>query len=67
MFATFRLSLEELDNNFLEKVKSIFPESTLIEIKIFNEADETEYLLSTPENRESIMKSLEQMKNNDEN
>ena len=65
MVATFKLSLDELDSNLLEKMKDMFPENAVIEIKISKLPDETDYLFSTSANRESLMKSLAQLENSE--
>ncbi len=61
--ANFKLRLGDLDIDFVEKMKSLFSKNNVIEINIGDEVDETDYLLSTPANRESIFRSLEQLKN----
>ena len=61
--ANFKLRLGDLDIDFVEKLKSLFSKNNIIEINIGDEVDETDYLLSTPANRESIFRSLEQLKN----
>jgi len=61
--ANFKLRLGDLDMDFVEKLKSLFSKNKVIEINIGDEVDETDYLLSTPANRESIFRSLEQLKN----
>jgi hypothetical protein len=61
--ANFKLRLDDLDMDFVEKLKSLFSKSNIIEINIGDEVDETDYLLSTPANRESLFRSLEQLKN----
>ena len=65
MGATFKLSINELDSAFIDKIKTVFPQSALVEIKISNEYDETDYLLSTPANSEALRHSIEQLKNNE--
>ncbi len=65
MEATFKLSINELDSIFLDKIKTVFPQSAMVEIKISNEYDETDYLLSTPANSEALRHSIEQLKNNE--
>ena len=61
--ANFKLRLGDLDIDFVDKLKSLFSKNNVIEINIGDEVDETDYLLSTPANRESIFRSLEQLKN----
>ncbi len=58
--ANIRVKLSELDISLVEKLKSIFDNSNIVEINISDEVDETEYLLSTPANRESLFRSLEE-------
>ena len=60
--ANFKLRLGDLDINFIEKLKGFFSKNNIIEINIGDEVDETDYLLSTPANRESLFRSLEQLK-----
>ncbi|MFI5201216.1 MAG: hypothetical protein ACHQNE_02370 [Candidatus Kapaibacterium sp.] len=56
--ATFRVSSDELDASFLEKVKSLFAHRE-VEIIIREPAmDETEYLLSDPRTRERLLESI---------
>jgi len=59
--ASFKLRLGDLDMDFVEKLKSFFSQNKVIEINIGDEVDETDFLLSTPANRESIFRSLEQL------
>ncbi len=63
--ASFKLSLNELNTDFIEKIKSMFDAKKIVEIHISEEIDETEYLLSTSANRESLFKSLQQLENNE--
>ena len=58
--ANIRVKLSEFDISLVEKLKSIFDNSNIVEINISDEVDETEYLLSTPANRESLFRSLEE-------
>lgn len=65
MEAMFKLSINELDSIFLDRLKTMFPENSIIEIKISDEYDATDYLLSTPSNRESLRRSIEQFNDNE--
>jgi hypothetical protein len=56
--ATFRLSSDELDDTFLEKLKSLFAHRELEIIVREPEIDETEYLLSNPQTRERLLESV---------
>jgi len=61
--ATFRLRLHDLDMEIVEKIRGIFANDDVVEISVSDETDETDYLLSTPANRESLKRSLEQFEN----
>jgi len=65
MMASFKLTMNELNADFIEKLKSLFNDKKIIEINISEEIDETEYLLSTSANRESLFRSLQQLNNNE--
>lgn len=58
--ANFTIRLSELDADLIEKLKGIFKKDNIVEINVFDEVDETEYLFSTAANRESLYRSLEQ-------
>ena len=60
--ANFTIRLNELDADLIKKLKGIFNKDNIIEINVFDEMDETEYLFSTASNRESLYRSLEQFK-----
>ena len=60
MEAILRVSKDELNARVIKKLLSLIPDD-FIEIRL-RSIDATEYLLSTPENKESILKSLEQYK-----
>jgi hypothetical protein len=47
----------------IEKIKHIFTNDDIVEINVSDDIDESDYLLSTPANRESLKRSLEQFKN----
>lgn len=65
MIASFKLSIGELNADFIEKLKTMFNEKKIVEIHISEEIDETEYLLSSSANRESLFRSLQQLDKND--
>ncbi len=65
MMASFKLTMNELNADFIEKLKSLFNDKKIIEINISEEIDETEYLLSTSANRESLFRSLQQLSDNE--
>jgi antitoxin YefM len=56
MYTIYRLNADELDSNFLESLKSAFGHKQ-IEIAV-SEADETEYLLRSPANRERLQQAV---------
>ncbi len=56
--ATFRLSSDELDASFLDKVKSLFAHREVEIIVREPELDETEYLLSNSQTRERLLESV---------
>ncbi len=56
MTTTFRLNADELDATFIERVKAAFPHQQ-IAIAV-TESDETDYLLSDPERRERLLRSI---------
>ena len=56
MFTIYRLNADELDASFLESLKAAFPHKE-IEIAV-GEADETEYLLRSPANRERLLAAV---------
>ncbi len=63
MIASFKLTINELNADFIENLKSLFNDKNIVEIHISEEIDETEYLLSTSANRESLFRSLQQLNN----
>jgi len=65
MIASFKLTMNELNADFIENLKSIFNDKNIVEIHISEEIDETEYLLSTSANRDSLFRSLQQLNNNE--
>ena len=56
MYTIYRLNADELDSKFLESLKSAFGHKQ-IEIAV-SEADETDYLLRAPANRERLQQTL---------
>jgi antitoxin YefM len=62
MQTTYRLNVNELDENFLEGLKATFKDKE-IEI-IVSEVDETEYLLKSPANKKRLLQAIENVNNN---
>jgi hypothetical protein len=57
MYTEFHTNANMLDLNFLNGIKAMF-KSKSISIIITEEQDETEYLLSSPANREMLEESI---------
>ena len=60
MYTEFHLNADELDNNFINKIKKLFG-SKSISIIIEEEPDETEYLLKSEVNRKALFESIQQV------
>ena len=62
MYAVYKLRAEELDQRFLDTIKSQFQDRE-IEIAVCEAAesaeDETAYLLRSPANRERLLRAIE--------
>jgi antitoxin YefM len=56
MDAIYRVKADELDQDFLDALKTMFKDKE-IEIAVF-ERDETAYLLRSPANRERLLRAL---------
>ncbi len=56
MYTIYRLKADELDSRFIESLKSAFGHKE-IEIAV-SEADETDYLLRSPANRDHLLKAV---------
>ncbi len=64
MQTVYHLNADELDNQFLEALKTLFKDKT-IEI-VVTEVDETAYLLQSDANRKQLLQAIEHV-NNGEN
>jgi hypothetical protein len=64
MTTTFHIAADELNEDFIEKVKLAFGKKQLL-ITIEEDDDETFYLLSTRSNREKFKKSLNELERGD--
>ena len=60
MKATYRIKANELDEKFIEGIKTTFGEQE-IEI-VVSDMDETDYLLQSPANKERLLKAIENVK-----
>ena len=58
MNVTFRLNANELDAKFLEAIKELFAGQNIV-IRVLEEPDGTDYLLSDTERKEGLPKSYE--------
>ncbi|MFH1067881.1 MAG: hypothetical protein V1746_08275 [bacterium] len=62
MYAIYKTTAGELDENFLKSLKETFKDRP-IEIAVY-ESDETEYLLRSPLNREKLLRAIKNVENN---
>ena len=60
MTTTFHISPDELNDEFLQKLKSTFGKKHLL-ITVEEDEDDTFYLLSTKENRDKFKQSLKEL------
>ena len=60
MKATYRIKANELDEKFIERIKTTFGEQE-IEI-VVSDIDETDYLLQSPVNKERLLKAIQNVK-----
>ena len=62
MYMVYKMKAEELDSRFLRALKTMFKDKE-IEIAVCesaqSEEDETEYLLKSPDNRDRLLKAIE--------
>lgn len=63
METVFKLKATELDKSFIDSVKNLFKDSE-IEISIRPALDETEYLMSSSENKKYLLKAIKDLKTN---
>ena len=56
MVTTYKLNTRELERTFIDSIRTTYPDQ-VVEIQV-REQDETEYLLSTPANREHLEKAI---------
>lgn len=62
MQTVYRLNVNELNDAFIESLKSMFKDKE-IEIAVY-EVDETAYLMSSEENRARLLSAVRNVKNN---
>ena len=56
MVTTYKLNTRDLEETFINSIRTTYPDK-IVEIQV-REQDETEFLLSTPANREHMEKVL---------
>jgi len=61
MEAVFKIDAESLTNEFITKLKQLFSKNSYIEIRVVETDDDTQYLLSNIQNKEVLLKSLNQL------
>ncbi len=64
MTTTYHLNVNELSVEILNSIKAAFKDKT-VDITVTEALDETEYLLSSPANRESLERSMQQAEKGD--
>jgi antitoxin YefM len=57
MISTYRMNAADLDNTFIDALKTLFRDKE-IEI-VVSEVDETAYLLHSPANRQRLLQAIE--------
>ncbi len=62
MTTTYHISTEELNDEFLQKLKNTFGKKQLL-ITIEENDDDTFYLLSSKENRDKFKQSIKELEN----
>ena len=60
MVTTYKLNTIELESDFIDSIRTTYP-NKVVEIQV-REQDETEYLLSSPANRERMERILKEEK-----
>ena len=60
MTSTYYITEKELNDTFLKSIKALF-KNKKITLTISESIDETEYLLSSEENRKNVKKSMKQL------
>jgi antitoxin YefM len=62
MQSTYRIHADELTDDFVQAIKVAYRDRE-IEIIISDDVDETDYLMSTPANRDHLLRAIENIKN----
>ena len=61
MTTTYHLNVNELSMEIVNSIKAAFKDKT-VDITVSEAMDETEYLLASPANRESLEQSMQELK-----
>ncbi len=64
METIYRINANELSEELIKSIQAAF-EGKEIEIKVTDQLDETDYLLSTRSNKEYLYKSMEELEHGD--
>jgi hypothetical protein len=64
MEAIFKTTAQDITFEYFEKIKSLFSKNSYVEFRFVEIDDETEYLLSSEENKKTLQKSIQQLKDN---
>lgn len=64
METIYRINANELSEELIKSIQAAF-EGKEIEIKVTDQLDETDYLLSTRSNKEHLYKSMEELEHGD--
>ena len=62
MQSTYRVRADELTDDFVEALKVAYKHRE-IEIIVSDDVDETDYLMSSPANREHLLRAIENVNN----
>jgi len=62
MQTTYRVHADELTDDFLQALKVAY-RNREIEIIVSDDVDETDYLMSTPANRDHLLRAIENINN----
>ncbi|OQX98648.1 MAG: hypothetical protein B6I24_04775 [Bacteroidetes bacterium 4572_128] len=65
MEATFNFPINTLNIELITKIQALFSKNAIVKLSIIDKIkDETDYLLSVPENKEILKRSIEELRSN---